>query len=708
MVIHVYSLHGLFKLNGLEIGRDADNGGQIQYVWDLIYNLQKNPRVTKVVLITRLINDPDLVSQYSQPLEKFNQKLEIVRIACGGDKYLMKEELWQHWDEFIQNLKSYYINNPNQKPNFIYSHYADAGYVASKISEHFAIPYLHHAHALGRMKRERLLEDKIMDAQEVDKKFNFPKRIGAEERTLQTADFVVVSTEFEKRFYQHYDNNSAEFIELPPGVDETRFRYYLDIFDRSEENKLIKKITAKLSSPDLPAVVVVARPTIIKNIVRIVQAYVQNSELQKISNLIIFAGNWKTASLNHESQKVIEEIQTIINKNNLEDKIYFPPSHLKADVPVLYRWAARNKGVFAMVSITEPFGLTTLEASMSGLPVVATTHGGPAELVTKCKNGLVVDPFDVSEIGQAFYEIISNKQNWNILSQNGVSGVKKYYTWKSHVNKLIDSLKAKNKALKSTHFSLQSLSERLNKDEQPKLLVCDIDNTLTGDDVSLKKFKEMIDSKDRKFVFALASGRSKEMIIASIIDGSLPTPDIIICSVGAKIFYGDNFEVEDTGYSQYLRQNWEAESLKQIIESTPEAKWQKEEELLDIKLSLYLDSKEISNTISQKIKNMNLQAQLIYSLGLKKEHNLDILPIRASKYKAIIHLSHKLGFFSENIYVAGDSGNDFDMLNGDFNSIVVANHTKDLEPLKKVKGIYFSRHKYASGVLDGLKHYKLI
>ena len=58
--------------------------------------------------------------------------------------------------------------------------------------------------------------------------------------------------------------------------------------------------------------------------------------------------------------------------------------------------------------------------------------------------------------------------------------------------------------------------------------------------------------------------------------------------------------------------------------------------------------------------------------------------------------------------VAGDSGNDEDMIAGHARGLVVDNYSEELEPLKNRSNIYFSDQEYAAGVIDGLKHYGLI
>jgi len=72
--------------------------------------------------------------------------------------------------------------------------------------------------------------------------------------------------------------------------------------------------------------------------------------------------------------------------------------HLPDEVPKLYRAAAASGGAFVNPALTEPFGLTLLEAAASGLPIVATNDGGPRDITANCHNGLLIDPLDQSGI----------------------------------------------------------------------------------------------------------------------------------------------------------------------------------------------------------------------------------------------------------------------------------------------------------------------
>ena len=100
LYILLVSVHGLIRGQNLELGKDADTGGQTKYAVELACTLAKNPQVERVDLVTRLVNDPKISSDYAQPIEILSDKAQIIRIACGPKRYLRKEVLWPYLDTF--------------------------------------------------------------------------------------------------------------------------------------------------------------------------------------------------------------------------------------------------------------------------------------------------------------------------------------------------------------------------------------------------------------------------------------------------------------------------------------------------------------------------------------------------------------------------------------------------------------------------------
>ena len=61
LYIVLISVHGLIRGRNLELGRDADTGGQTKYVVELAKALAKQPNVERVDLITRRIIDSEVI-----------------------------------------------------------------------------------------------------------------------------------------------------------------------------------------------------------------------------------------------------------------------------------------------------------------------------------------------------------------------------------------------------------------------------------------------------------------------------------------------------------------------------------------------------------------------------------------------------------------------------------------------------------------------
>ena len=85
-----------------------------------------------------------------------------------------------------------------------------------------------------------------------------------------------------------------------------------------------------------------------------------------------------------------------------------------------------------------------------------------------------------------------------------------------------------------------------------------------------------------------------------------------------------------------------------------------------------------------------------------------MLPPKASKGKAIKWLTRLWGAPAERVAVAGDSGNDLEMLTGPFRGIVVGNHAPELDALRGRRGVHVSEGTYAAGVREGLRAWGLL
>jgi len=170
-----------------------------------------------------------------------------------------------------------------------------------------------------------------------------------------------------------------------------------------------------------------------------------------------------------------------MDKYDLYGKLAIPKKHdIENEVGVIYQYSADKKGVFVNLSLHENFGLTTIEAAGTGLPVVITKNGGPSEIVPKCKNGYLVDPTDLTEVRSSIKKILTDEDKWKKFSNNGIINARKYYTWNSHIEVYVSwVLESLEKSSEKSPKELNISKKTLNKLRKAKrLIITDIDGTL--------------------------------------------------------------------------------------------------------------------------------------------------------------------------------------------------------------------------------------
>ena len=85
-----------------------------------------------------------------------------------------------------------------------------------------------------------------------------------------------------------------------------------------------------------------------------------------------------------------------------------------------------------------------------------------------------------------------------------------------------------------------------------------------------------------------------------------------------------------------------------------------------------------------------------------------LIKLLHSKGLAIQYLTIKWGLDPRKILVAGDSGNDEEMLRGNNLGVIVANYSKELARLQGRRDIYFAQGAHAWGILEGMNYYDFL
>jgi len=709
LYIVLISIHGLIRAHDLELGRDADTGGQTLYVVELARVLAEHPDVERVDLLTRRVIDAKVSNDYSVVIEPISEKANIIRMDCGPKRYLRKEVLWPHLQGFIDSAL-HHVRNVGRVPDIVHSHYADAGLAGSRIAGLLGVPLIHTGHSLGREKLSRLLAKGIKETN-IEKQYHMSARIEAEEIVLGTAARVIVSTRQEiDEQYATYDNyQPSRMIVIPPGVDLSRF-YKPD--NTEPKTDIAKQLERFLAEPEKPMILALSRPDERKNISALVKAYGESTTLQKMANLVIVAGNRDViAEMDKGPREVLSDLVMLIDRYDLYGKVAYPKHHNADDVPVLYRLAASRHGVFINPALTEPFGLTLIEAAASGLPIIATNDGGPKEIISKCTNGVLINPLDVNDIKRKLLDYFSEPTQFDNYSENGIQGAHRHFSWPGHVESYLDEVKELLTKHKREHHVRPSKSRLPTID---RLAISAIDNTLFGDEAAMRTLMERIEQEGRNVGYGFATSRNLENTKNFIKEANLITPDILITSSGTEINYyhqgrsegrsKDRGYIEDTYWQQHIDYRWEPEALLKIMKRVPGIQLCIEAEQSKHRICYRIDP-EVTPT-AREIKRLLRTHDLHSKIIITDKVFLDLLPIRASKGLAIRYIAMKWGLPLDRIFVVGDSGNDEEMLLGDTLAVVVGNHSTELDKLKGKHRIYFAEGHYAQGIIEGLDHYQ--
>jgi glycosyltransferase involved in cell wall biosynthesis len=131
------------------------------------------------------------------------------------------------------------------------------------------------------------------------------------------------------------------------------------------------------------------------------------------------------------------ELQTLIVNLDLENRITLTGQVSHKDVPEYLR----GFDIFVVPSLTdrESFGVAAVEASASGLPVIASRVGGLPEVVLDGKTGLLVPPGDIDALADAMSRLLADSALRAQMGQAGRQFVLEHYRWEDNA-KLMEEI----------------------------------------------------------------------------------------------------------------------------------------------------------------------------------------------------------------------------------------------------------------------------
>ncbi len=701
------NLHGLIRSHDLELGRDSDTGGQTLYVLELVKGLAARPEVEKVQLCTRLIIDRRVSSDYSKPFEKISAGAEIIRLAFGPKRYIRKELLWPYLDDLADQLVQR-LQKETSLPDWIHAHYADAGYVGSLVSRRLGVPFVFTGHSLGREKQRRLLAAGV-DHDQIEQNYSISKRIDAEELALAHSNLLITSTkqESEEQYarYGRFNSNDVEII--PPGVDLNRF-YPTNVNLEEEDKELDKLFIPFLRNIKLPPLLAISRAVRRKNIPALIEAYGRSPVLQQRHNLILILGcREDSRQLDKQQKEVFQQVFELVDKYNLYGKVAYPKYHTREQIPSIYRWVAKKKGLFVNPALTEPFGLTLLEAAACGLPMVTTDDGGPRDIVSRCESGLLVDVTDLEAFQDGLETAGSNSSLWQTWSRNGVEAVSRHFSWDAHVCNYIAMMQKRLKFLAPRTWTVGNLKEKNPLGQ--KILFLDLDSKLEQPESNkgLLNLNKKLNDKSLKndIQLGILTGRSIKAARYRYSELHLPQPSVWICRAGTEIYYADETQ-SDIFWQDLITVDWNRKGVeKALFDLKDYLELQSEDQQSPFKVSYLL--KEPGDSILPLVRKRFRQSGLAASPYLRCHWYLDVIPLRASRAEAIRFLSLRWGLSLQEFLVFASQHGDDDLIKGLTSAVVPFEHDLSLDVLRSHQSVFFASNNQ-DYFIEGLKHFRFI
>lgn len=125
-------------------------------------------------------------------------------------------------------------------------------------------------------------------------------------------------------------------------------------------------------------------------------------------------------------------LEVLVATLNLTDRVQFAGFVPDTELPYYYN----SCDLFVLISRETPgqagvegFGIVYLEANACGKPVIGGRSGGVTEAVIDGETGLLVDPHNVAEIGQALYRLLTDEALAHRLGCQGRDRVRQEFDW---------------------------------------------------------------------------------------------------------------------------------------------------------------------------------------------------------------------------------------------------------------------------------------
>jgi phosphatidylinositol alpha-1,6-mannosyltransferase len=232
-------------------------------------------------------------------------------------------------------------------------------------------------------------------------------------------DVVTFVSRYTRRRFASAFGPGAALEHVPPGVDTDRFTP--DPAARAE-------LRARYRLGERPVVVCVSRLVPRKGQDMLIRALPMIRDRVDGAALVIVGGGPYRSSLHRLAQRYGVAEHVLITGGVPAAEL--PAHHALADV---FAMPCRTRGAGLDV---EGLGIVYLEASATGVPVVAGRSGGAPETICDGRTGVIVDGWDIGQIAAAVGDLLADRQRSAAMGAAGRRWVVQNWQWRTQAARL--------------------------------------------------------------------------------------------------------------------------------------------------------------------------------------------------------------------------------------------------------------------------------
>ncbi|TAA71842.1 HAD-IIB family hydrolase [Planococcus salinarum] len=234
--------------------------------------------------------------------------------------------------------------------------------------------------------------------------------------------------------------------------------------------------------------------------------------------------------------------------------------------------------------------------------------------------------------------------------------------------------------------------------EATHLLATDLDGTLVGDRKGLDRLLGFYESQEYDVSLIYITGRHHQSAMSLIEQENLPIPEVLITDVGTEIHLGPALE-KDSAWEHRMLKHWQPEAIDKLAASFKGLK--KQDLPVSNRCSFYAEDSDTVLAFEQRLASAGIPHKLIFSGG----RDLDILPAESGKGAALQYILDKFNAHEAKMLVAGDSGNDKEMLTLGFPSVIVGNAQPELLQSPESPMIFRASKVCAGGIQEAWNYF---